>query len=115
MVLLSFVGLLNAVSIKTTPDTSKKDKSECVTICEAQAPVISKSLKGVYVFIAIVFMLIELFLVYFAVELAMKTKNGPERYVNVILAVTVTIPYLLLKTALKSGNPHAHEMLGRRY
>ena len=50
---------------------------------------------------SVLFFLVELVVLYYAVSLAIKcSAQGPERVINVILAVTVTIPYMLLNMLL---------------
>lgn len=47
--------------------------------------------------VAIVFFLLELIVLFFAINMALScTKGGPERIVNVVLAITFTIPYVML-------------------
>lgn len=49
--------------------------------------------------ISIIFLILELILLYFAVSIAMKCSNTKaERIVNFIMAVTFTLPYVLIKT-----------------
>jgi len=102
MVLLSLISVINTLAIKTSIDPTKKTQSDCVKLCVDAKPPVSNGMKYFLVTLSIVFLLVELFLLYFAVQVALKTKPGAERYVNIILAVTVTTPYLLLKTALNS-------------
>lgn len=48
---------------------------------------------------AIIFFLLELILLFFAISTALScSAPGPERIVNIVLAVTFTIPYMLLNT-----------------
>lgn len=63
-------------------------------------------------FLAVIFMFFELFLLYFAVYIAIYcSKSKEEKIVNFVLAVTFTIPYVMLnilfnddaKKLLKNG------------
>ena len=61
------------------------------------------------VIISLIFFLFELVLLYFAVFIAINcSKSREERIVNIVLAVTFTIPYVLLSTLF---NPCAKEYL----
>lgn len=47
--------------------------------------------------VAVVFFVLELVVLFYAIGIAINcTKGGPERIVNVVLAVTFTIPYVML-------------------
>jgi hypothetical protein len=49
------------------------------------------------VVVGILFFMMELIVLFYAINTALVcTKPGPERIVNVVLAVTFTIPYMLL-------------------
>ena len=49
--------------------------------------------------LSILFFLIELVVLYYAISTTIKcTVQGPERVINVLLAFTVTIPYMLLNS-----------------
>lgn len=50
-------------------------------------------------FVAIVFFVLELIVLYFAVSVAIKcTRGGPERIVHIVMAITFTLLYMLLNT-----------------
>jgi hypothetical protein len=62
--------------------------------------------------VALVFFILELVVLFYAIGIAINcTQGGPERIVNVVLAVTFTIPYAMLnilfnqcaKSTLRSG------------
>jgi len=62
--------------------------------------------------IAIIFFALEIVLLFYAINMAIVcTEAGPERVVNIVLAVTFTIPYVMLnilfnkcaKKSLKGG------------
>ena len=47
--------------------------------------------------VAVIFFILELILLFYAIGMALQcTSGGPERIVNIVLAVTFTIPYVLL-------------------
>ena len=63
--------------------------------------------------VSVIFFVLELVLLFYAINIALVcTKGGPERIVNIVLAVTFTIPYVLLnilfnkcaKDSLRKGN-----------
>jgi uncharacterized membrane protein len=49
--------------------------------------------------IAVIFFIMELLVLFYAINISITcTKAGPERVVNIILAITFTLPYMLLQT-----------------
>ena len=53
--------------------------------------------------LAVVFFVLEIIVLFYAVNMAIVcTKGGPERIVNVVLAIVFTIPYVLLNTLFNS-------------
>lgn len=47
--------------------------------------------------VAVLFFILELIVLFYAISMAVNcSKGGPERIVNVVLAVTFTIPYVML-------------------
>ena len=47
--------------------------------------------------VAVIFFVLELILLFYAINMALVcTQGGPERIVNIVLAVTFTIPYVML-------------------
>ena len=47
--------------------------------------------------VAVIFFLLELIVLFYAINMALVcTKGGAERIVNVVLAITFTIPYVML-------------------
>ena len=47
--------------------------------------------------VSVIFFVLELVLLFYAINMALVcTKGGPERIVNIVLAITFTIPYVLL-------------------
>jgi len=61
------------------------------------------------VVLGITILIIEVALLYFALDIAVNTtSSGAERFVHVILAVVITMPYLLFSVLL---NPKATQVL----
>ena len=47
--------------------------------------------------VSVIFFVLELVLLFYAINMALVcTKGGPERIVNIVLAITFTIPYVML-------------------
>ena len=47
--------------------------------------------------VSVIFFVLELILLFYGINMALVcTKGGPERIVNIVLAVTFTIPYVML-------------------
>jgi len=47
--------------------------------------------------VAVIFFVLELVLLFYAINMSLAcTQGGPERIVNVVLAITFTIPYVML-------------------
>ena len=47
--------------------------------------------------VAIIFFLLELIVLFYAINMALAcSEGGPERIVNVVLAITFTLPYVML-------------------
>ena len=56
----------------------------------------SKTVASIYVVVSAVLFLFELAAVYYSVALALKCSSpGPGRIINIILAITIPLPYLL--------------------
>ena len=61
------------------------------------------------VVLAILILVIEIAALYFALDIAVNTtQSGAERFIHVLLAVTITMPYLLFSVLL---NPKANKVL----
>lgn len=64
---------------------------------------ISAGFVAFYMVIAMLFFLMELLLVIYAVFIAINcTRGGPERIVHIVLAVIFTLPYVLLNVFFSS-------------
>jgi heme/copper-type cytochrome/quinol oxidase subunit 2 len=60
--------------------------------------------------VAVIFLIIEICMLYFAIKVALASGKSPETtFVHVILALTLTLPYLLLSLTF---NPAARAALG---
>ena len=47
--------------------------------------------------VAVIFFVLELVLLFYAINMALVCADGgPERIVNIVLAITMTIPYVML-------------------
>ena len=66
----------------------------------------STGMLAFFIAIAIIFFVLEILLLFYAINIAIKcTSPGPERVVHVVLAVLFTAPYLLLNIFFgKCGN-----------
>ena len=71
------------------------------------------AVSGVYLAVALIFFVIELVVLYYAITIALScSQKGPERVVNVILAALFPFPYVMLNLLLNNcakttlqGNP----------
>ena len=60
--------------------------------------------------VAVVFLVVEIAMLYFAIKVALASgKSSATTFVNVVLALTMTLPYLLLSVLF---NPDARAALG---
>jgi hypothetical protein len=60
--------------------------------------------------VAVVFLIVEIAMLYFAIKVALASgKSSATTFVNVVLALTMTLPYLLLSLLF---NPDARAALG---
>ena len=60
--------------------------------------------------VAVVFLVVEIAMLYFAIKVALASgKSSATTFVNVVLALTMTLPYLLLSLLF---NPDARAALG---
>ena len=60
--------------------------------------------------VAVVFLVVEIAMLYFAIKVALASgKSSATTFVNVVLAMTMTLPYLLLSLLF---NPDARAALG---
>jgi peptidoglycan biosynthesis protein MviN/MurJ (putative lipid II flippase) len=64
------------------------------------------------VILAIILLIIELAVLFFAIDIALNTpKSNAEKFIHLVLAVTFTLPYLLLNVLF---NEKARELLEKR-
>ena len=70
---------------------------EGYNLAQSSGAGISASFDSFLLVIAILFFILELFLLFYALTLALKcTKAGPERIMHITLAITFTLPYALI-------------------
>ena len=87
--------LKNAIE-KYNQYQSQKKKEKFTTSLVAESG-ISAAFTSFLLVIALIFFVLELIVLFYAVNIAIVcTKGGPERIVNVVLAIVFTIPYVLL-------------------
>lgn len=111
--LVSSFALKNSLEkYKKSKRRGKNNKSKRVKRSSALRSTQSSSNSALSVAAAVVFLILELIVLYYAIALAFScTQKGPERIVNVILAVLFPFPYLMLnillngcaKSTLQSG------------
>jgi hypothetical protein len=78
---------------------AKKQLSEGYTMLESTNAGMSLGFATGFLIIASVFLMLELLVLFYSIGIAMScTKPGPERIVQVTLAITFTYPYALLNT-----------------
>jgi hypothetical protein len=77
---------------------SKRKREGFTTSLVAEGGV-SAAFTSFLLVIALIFFVLEIIVLFYAVNMAIVcTKGGPERIVNVVLAIVFTIPYVLLNT-----------------
>lgn len=82
--------------LQSSLERYRKDKENYSKWDSAQAG-FSSGLNTGFLVIAVVFFALELLVLFFALNVALKcTKGGPERTVHVVLAIVFTLPYMLL-------------------
>lgn len=87
----------------------KKNK-EGYSLLESTNAGISLGFATSFLIIAIVFLALELLVLFYSIQIAITcTKAGPERVVNIVLAITFTFPYALFNILF---NPCAKKTLG---
>lgn len=62
-----------------------------------------------FLILAVILLVIEIALLYYAITIALTAQSPELKFVNVILAITMTLPYLLLNVLF---NPAARAALG---
>lgn len=91
--------LLSLYILKKVKNLPSKKIKESYDKCDCKctnAKEISSATKTLLIIISIVFLIIELVLIFFAIKIALYNTTGRERVVNIILAFIVPIPYILL-------------------
>lgn len=59
--------------------------------------------------LSVILLVIEITLLYYAITIALTAKSAELKFINVVLAITMTLPYLLLNVLF---NPAAKAALG---
>lgn len=77
---------------------AKKDKENfSISVRDSAGAGMSAAFASFTLVVAVIFFILELVLLFYAINMALVcTKGGPERIVNIVLAVTFTIPYVML-------------------
>ena len=91
--LLSCVITKNAVENFNKENYDGGDKENCLS----------------FLILATILLVIEIALLYYAITIALDAKSPELKFINVVLAITMTLPYLLLNVLL---NPAARAALG---
>ena len=87
-----------------------KLQSEGYTMLDSTNAGMSLGFATGYLVIAVVFLMLELLVLFYCVGIAYScSKSAPERIVNVVLAITFTLPYALLNMVFV---PCARKTLG---
>ena len=106
--------ILSGTILKNTVEKYKKIQKEKYSTTNAFQAGSSTAFTLFYLVVAFIFFIFELILLFFAISTALSCSAPcPERIVNIVLAVTFTIPYMLLNTLfnkctkerLSSGSP----------
>ncbi len=74
-----------------------KENKENYSLGESMEAGASAAFASFSVAVAVIFFVLELVLLFYAINMALGcTEAGPERIVNIVLAITMTIPYVML-------------------
>lgn len=83
----------------TTKEGLKGTVKEGYTTADGIAAGSDAAFASFGVVVAIIFFILELILLFYAILMAINcSKPGSERIVNVVLSITFTLPYILLKS-----------------
>jgi len=83
--------------LKNSVENYQNSKRENFTQKEAANAGFSSGFISFMLVLSLVFFVLEFILLFFAVNIAIRcTKGGYERIVHIVLAVTFTLPYMLL-------------------
>jgi|MDTC01.1.fsa_nt_gb NADH:ubiquinone oxidoreductase subunit 3 (subunit A) len=75
----------------------QKAKTEPYDSSEVIAAGASASFLSFSLVLATIFLVLEIIVLFYAISIALKcTRPGPERIVHIVLAITFTLPYVLL-------------------
>lgn len=96
--------------LQNSLDRYKRSK-EKYSKWDASTVGISSGVSFGFLVIALLFFLMEIFVLFFAVNIAIEcTKPGSERVIHVVMAIVFTLPYMLLNLFFGKCSNH---MLGR--
>jgi NADH:ubiquinone oxidoreductase subunit 3 (subunit A) len=89
--------LFSTALFKNSLERYQNSRKESYTKGEAVTAGINSAVASSLLVIAIIFVILELFLLFFAINIALNcTKGGPERTVHILLAIILPLPYMLL-------------------
>ena len=75
----------------------QKNHKETYSFGQAAEAGTSAAFVSFFLVISYIFVILEVILLFYAINMAIVcTEGGPERIVNIVLAVTFTIPYVML-------------------
>ena len=75
----------------------QKNLKENYSFGQAAGAGTSAAFISFFLVVSYIFFILELILLFYAINMAIVcTEGGPERIVNIVLAVTFTIPYVML-------------------
>ena len=76
---------------------AKKSQTEGYTLLESTNAGITIGIATGFLIIAIVFLMLEILVLFYIITIAINcTEPGPERIINIVLAISFTFPYALL-------------------
>jgi hypothetical protein len=89
--------LFSTTLFKNSLEKYQKAKKESYSQGDAINTGINSAVASSMLVIALIFLVLELLLLFFAINIALNcTQGGPERIVHILLAIIFTLPYMLL-------------------
>jgi NADH:ubiquinone oxidoreductase subunit 3 (subunit A) len=77
---------------------AQKSKSEGYSKLESTNAGMGLGFSTGFLIIAVVFVMLELLVLFYCINIAYTCFTGPERIINLVLAITFTLPYALVTT-----------------
>ena len=77
---------------------AKKSQTEGYTLLESTNAGMGLGFSTGFLIIAVVFVMLELLVLFYCINIAYTCFTGPERIINLVLAITFTLPYALVTT-----------------